>query len=118
LETTGVVKGWWAGRSRNTQTNRVFQPIHEILEEHDTVLTMRYVNTNSNPTNNLSRGKYPPPHLLPPIPIPDEIRGLITNFNNPPQFGERAPAPNLPSSSKAQLTPTERLWRKQANRTE
>ena len=40
-DNNGVVEGWWSGRSRNAQTNRIFRRIHETLDAHDCVLITR-----------------------------------------------------------------------------
>jgi len=115
-DNTGVVEGWWTGRSRNHETNRVFKRIHELLEESDTILTTRYVNTKENPADGPSRGIYPPRHLLlPPIDLPDEIRGLIFDFDAPLQPGEQDSPRSLSSAQKSSLSYNERYRRHQAN---
>ena len=115
-DNTGVIEGWWTGRSRNVETNRCFRRVHELLETHDTVLTTRYVNTHRNPADGPSRGIYPPAHLLlPPIEIPDEIKPFIINFNAPPRPGEGTTARSPPPPPKAAFSAAERQRRQQAN---
>jgi len=62
----GVVEGWWKGHSRNKQTNIVFRCIHAILNTQQCTIHTRYVPSQDNPADELSRGVYPPlAHLLP-----------------------------------------------------
>ena len=115
-DNTGVVEGWWTGRSRNTETNAVFRRIHELLEKHDTILTTRYVNTSHNPADGPSRGAYPPTHLLlPPLNLPDELKPFLIDFDAPLRPNERAipRGPTVPT--KTALPHTERLRRARAN---
>lgn len=78
----GVVEGWWKGRSRNRQTNIVFRRIHAFLGTRQCSIHTRYVPSKDNPADKPSRGKYPPTtHLMPQIPIPPELHGLITDFD-------------------------------------
>ena len=78
----GVVEGWWKGRSRNWETNKVFRRIHDLAETHQCVFITRYVASRENPADNPSRGLYPPTdHLLPEISIPTALRQYIINFN-------------------------------------
>ena len=115
-DNTGVVEGWWAGRSRNVETNRVFKRIHDYLEEHDTVLTTRYVNTSRNPADGPSRGIFPPEHLLlPPISIPEELRTFIVDFNAPLHPRERNATERFPAIPKETRTNTESHRRHRAN---
>jgi hypothetical protein len=80
----GVVEGWWKGRSRNVQTNRVFQRIHERLEDTTSSLHTCYVTSRLNPADGPSRGIFPPFNLLlPTMVIPNELRNLIADFNAP-----------------------------------
>lgn len=114
-DNTGVVEGWWTGRSRNVETNSVFRRIHELLEASDTTLTTRYVNTNHNPADGPSRGAYPPTHLLlPPVSLPDEVKPFLVDFNAPLRFSEKATSRSLPSP-KTTLSSAERCRRLQAN---
>jgi hypothetical protein len=115
-DNNGVIEGWWTGRSRNAETNRVFKRIHDLLESKDTVLTTRYIHTTNNPADAPSRGHYPPKRLLlPPIDIPEEIRPFVTNFDTPLQPRERDPTQCLPQTSKESLSPAERHRRHRAN---
>jgi hypothetical protein len=83
-DNNGVVEGWWSGRSRNAETNRVFKRIHLLLEKRDTVLITRYVNTTQNPADGPSRGIYPPGNLLLPcISLPKDLEPFIIDFNTP-----------------------------------
>lgn len=115
-DNNGVVEGWWTGRSRNSETNKVFKRIHRILDENDSILTTRYVNTVNNPADAPSRGKYPPRHLLlPPIILPPELEPFIIDFDAVPQPRERNALRRLPCEPKASLSHAERLRRVQAN---
>ena len=80
----GVIDGWLKGRSRNKPTNDTFKRIHTALATAHCTAHARYIPSASNPADGISRGIYPPLHLLlPPIPIPDEIRHLIVDFDDP-----------------------------------
>jgi len=115
-DNTGVVEGWWTGRSRNAETNRIFRRIHELLDASDTILTTKYVDTNENPADGPSRGIYPPRELLlPPIDLPDEIKPFVIDFNAPLQPREKASPRRPPPAPKAILPHTERHRRQQAN---
>ena len=111
-DNTGVVEGWRAGRSRNPETNKVFRRIHALLEEHDSVLKTKYVNTSFNPADGPSRGVFPPTHLLlPNIQLPDEIKPFIVDFDAPDHLSEET-APRRPSpATKAAIPPSEHLRR-------
>ncbi|KAL7282059.1 hypothetical protein ACG7TL_003527 [Trametes sanguinea] len=81
----GVVEGWWRGRSRNHPTNEVFKRITAELEEQQSRVLTRYVQSAVNPADGPSRGIYPSSTLLlPPIPIPAELRPFIIDFDAPP----------------------------------
>lgn len=115
-DNNGVVEGWWTGRSRNSQTNRVFRRIHELLEDCDTVLTTRYVNTANNPADGPSRGVYPSRLLLlPPVKLPDEIKDFVVNFDAPLRPNERGNTRSVPPEPKAGTPAAERHRRQQAN---
>lgn len=115
-DNTGVVEGWWTGRSRNAETNRVFRRIHELLETHDTILKTRYVHTKSNPADGPSRGIFPPPNLLlPSIELPDEIKPFIVDFDSPPHPSERSAIERSAPSPKSTISHAERSRRQQAN---
>ncbi|OBZ73565.1 hypothetical protein A0H81_06526 [Grifola frondosa] len=80
----GVVEGWWNGRSRNRQVNAVFRRVHAKLDDCGCVAHSRYVVSASNPADDPSRGIYPPSSLLlPPVPIPEELRAFIIDFDAP-----------------------------------
>lgn len=80
----GVVEGWWKGRSRNQPTNQAFRRIHTTCETSNIVIHTRYVESASNPADGPSRGIYPNRNLLlPPLPIPPQIRHLILDFDAP-----------------------------------
>jgi hypothetical protein len=106
-DNTGVVEGWWNGRSRNHEVNFVFRRIHVILaQSNHTIhsrylfyltqilyiqLASRYVATGANPADAPSRGKYPPHSLLlPPITIPDAVSPYIIDFDAPYTHVEHA----------------------------
>src|ERR1700753_2276330 len=109
-DNTGVVEGWWAGRSRNTETNRIFRRIHELLKEHDSILKTKYVNTKFNPADGPSRGRFPPTQLpLPPIDLPKEVRPFLVNFNAPLHSSEEDPSRRLTPISKSNVSHSERL---------
>lgn len=115
-DNTGVVEGWWSGRSRNAETNKVFRRIHELLETQGTVLTTRYVNTTRNPADDPSRGIYPPEHLLlPPIDLPNEIKPYIIDFDAPPHTSEGHTLRGIPPAPKEIIPTAERHRRNQAN---
>lgn len=76
----GVVEGWWKGRSRNWQTNQVFQRIHDLADTHQCFFVTRYVASRDNPADAPSRGLYPSAdRLLPEIGIPGPLRQYISN---------------------------------------
>lgn len=115
-DNTGVVEGWWSGRSRNSETNRVFQRIHQLLDEHDTVLKTRYVNTLHNPADGPSRGVFPPINLLlPPVHLPAEIQPFLADFDAPPLACERSFVKRLPPSPKGSISHSELSRRQKAN---
>ena len=115
-DNNGVVEGWWSGRSRNAQTNRVFRRIHNLLEDRDTVLTTRYVNTAHNPADGPSRGIYPPRLLLlPPIELPEEIGDFVVDFDTPLRPNERDAPRGIPPEPKTITPAAERHRRQQAN---
>lgn len=115
-DNNGVVEGWWTGRSRNSQTNRVFRRIHRLLEKCNTVLVTRYVNTAQNPADGPSRGIYPPESLLlPSVKLPDEIKDLVVDFNAPLRPNERDAPRGVPPEPKAITPDAERHRRRQAN---
>ena len=74
----GVVEGWWKGRSRNWETNKVFQRIHDLADTHQCLFITRYVASREYPADAPSRGRYPAAdHLLPAISIPVALRKYI-----------------------------------------
>ena len=78
----GVVEGWWKGRSRNWETNKVFRRIHDLADTHQCSFITRYIASRENPADKPSRGLYPPTnYLLPEISIPTALRQYIINFN-------------------------------------
>ena len=115
-DNTGVVEGWWSGRSRNPETNRVFKRIHKVLAAQDSVVVTRYVSSGQNPADDPSRGRHPPSHLLlPPIKLPDEIIHLIVDFDSPPHPRERYHASSLSPIPKEDLSSREHRRRQEAN---
>ena len=117
-DNTGVVEGWWTGRSRNSETNRVFRRIHELLENHNTILKTRYVNTKFNPADGPSRGIFPPAHLLlPPVDLPNDIKPFLVNFDAPPHPSEGSAPRCYPPPQKTLISPIEHYRRQQANAT-
>ena len=99
-DNTGIIKGWWTGRSWNTETNAVLRRIHELLEAHNTILTTRYVNTNHNPADGPSRGIYPASYLLlPPVDLPDEVKPFLIDFDTPLRPSKRTTPPGPSSCS-------------------
>ena len=110
----GVIKGWWIGWSRNAKTNQVFRRIHKLLENHNTILVTRYINTAQNPADGPSRGIYPSRNLLlPPVELPDNIKPFIVDFDAPLQPAERNTSQSV--HAKPILPPTEHHRRHQMN---
>ena len=68
-----VVDGWKFGRSRNEQVNGVFKRIHQLCEDHESFIHLRYVQSGCNPADGPSRGEYPKGPLLALPDFPDEI---------------------------------------------
>jgi hypothetical protein len=94
-DNTGVVEGWWKGRSRNKPTNEVFRRILEIEKERKVTIHSRYVASKQNPADDPSRGIYPPrSYLLPPIPIPNQLQPFLVNFDSLPQPAEQQASKN------------------------
>ena len=115
-DNTSVMEGWWSGRSHNTETNRVFRRIHQLLDKHDTILKTKYVNTKDNPADGPSRGVFSPAHLLlPPVKISDNIRPFLISFNYPPHPSENATPQCVAPSPKTPLSSQERAQQRQAN---
>ena len=78
----GVVEGWWKGCSQNKQTNAVFHRIHTFLRTQQCSVHTRYVPSKDNLADEPSCGIYlPSTYIMPYIPIPPELHGLITDFN-------------------------------------
>ena len=78
----GVVEGWWKGRSRNWETNKVFRRIHDLADTHQCSFITRYVASRENPADGPSRGLYPATaNLLPAVSIPVALRQHIIDFN-------------------------------------
>ena len=115
-DNTGVVEGWWTGRSRNSETNKVFRRIHEVLADCNTVLTTRYVSSGQNPADDPSRGIYPPrKFLLPSIALPIEISPFLVDFDAPCHPRERDTSQGLPPMPKEVLSTREQHRRQEAN---
>jgi hypothetical protein len=90
-DNTGVVEGWWKGRSRNREVNTVFRRIHEFIGHvpRRFAIHTTYVASEQNPADGPSRGIYPPFELLlPPIDIPPAIRDFIIDATLPPTATE------------------------------
>src|SRR5277367_5025005 len=86
----GVVEGWWKGRSRNWETNKVFRRVHDISSTHRCTFITRYVASGENPADGPSRGLYPPlARLLPTLSIPGPLRKLVVDVHHPPLPSER-----------------------------
>lgn len=86
-DNTGVVEGWWKGRSRNKEVNLVFRRVHEYIRLVPKRFEIRtsYVASKHNPADEPSRGIYPPRELLlPPINIPPAIQQFIVDATEPP----------------------------------
>jgi len=92
-DNNGIVEGWWNKRSQNSAVNGVFKRIHSFLSasgRSESIFTA-YVPTSLNPADGPSRGVYPSSTLLlPPIIIPEELRGFITNFDAPSATASQA----------------------------
>jgi len=79
----GVVEGWWTGRSRSRTCNEIFKQIHNATSNHKCTVLTRYVPSKGNPADGPSRGIYPPSRqMLPPVPIPTELRPFIANISS------------------------------------
>ena len=90
-DNTGVVEGWWKGRSRNREVNAIFRRIHEFIDHIPRRFAVHttYVASEQNPADEPSRGIYPPFELLlPPIDIPPAIRNFIIDATLPPTATE------------------------------
>jgi hypothetical protein len=115
-DNTGVVEGWWTGRSRNAETNRVFRRIHEVLETNDSILATRYVESSKNPADGPSRGIFPSKTLLlPPIELPNELKPFLVDFDAPLRTSEKGTARRPHPPPKTPVSPDEHLRRQQAN---
>ena len=80
----GIVDGWKKGQSRNAPTNAAFRRVHTLLASPLRQIFTRYVPSADNPADPLSHSQYPPTSwLLPWIPIPEEIRNLVLDFDDP-----------------------------------
>ena len=89
-DNTGVVEGWWKGRSRNKPTNEIFRRIHEIEKARKITIHSRYVASKLNPADDPSRGIYSSRSLLlPPIPIPSQLQPFLVDFDTQPQLSEQ-----------------------------
>src|ERR1700678_491386 len=78
----GVVEGWWRGRSRNWETNKVFRRVHNLADTHQCLFITRYVASRENPADGPSRGRYPLVDcLLPAVSIPADLRQYIVDFD-------------------------------------
>ncbi|KAF7357135.1 Reverse transcriptase ribonuclease h [Mycena sanguinolenta] len=105
-DNTGVVEGWWKGRSANEEVNTVFRCIHTLSAEANVTFHTRYVPTDSNPADAGSRGEYGPTSLLlPPLPIPTELRTFIDNFDSPIETPRASARSKIPPSSHTILEP-------------
>lgn len=79
----GVVEGWKRGRSRNPRVNEVFKRVTALLRATGITIHTRYVRSARNPADDPSRGIYPPTSLLlPPLIIPDELKGFIVDYDH------------------------------------
>ena len=84
----GVIEAWYKGRSRNRPTNDVFKRILTSLANVHSSAHLRYVPSADNPADPLSRGIYPPAHLLLPFfPLPTELQPLLVDIANPTPSG-------------------------------
>lgn len=101
----GVVEGWWKGCSRSRQTNFVFHRLVSELEERNVRIHTCYVESDANPADEPSQGKFPPHRLLlPPVDIPQPLRQLIVDFDAPLAPAEgRAQAQTLGTSTPIKL---------------
>jgi hypothetical protein len=85
----GVVEGWWKGHSGNRPTNEIFKLIHTACDQAHTLLVTRYVRSGLNPADGPSRGRYPPHSLLlPAVPIPQQWRDFLVDFDAPLSLSE------------------------------
>jgi hypothetical protein len=100
-DNTGVVEGWWSGRSRNSQINSIFRRVHAICAAALCTIHTRYIPSRLNPADKPSRGVYPPlALLLPPVDIPADLEPFICDFDDPITAAEAsAPRSNPPARS-------------------
>jgi hypothetical protein len=83
-DNTGIVEGWWRGRSRNREVNEIFRHIHSLSESAQSLFNTFYVPSGSNPADGPSRGKHPPLDFwLPIAKIPNELKDYIAHFDTP-----------------------------------
>jgi len=83
-DNTGVVEGWWNGRSRNPATNEVFQWIHLLEAELGVRFYTQYIASALNPADDPLRGIYPPQQLLlPPVYNYHSVVHLVLDFDHP-----------------------------------
>jgi hypothetical protein len=83
-DNTGVVEGWWSGRSRNSQVNFVFRRVHALLQQYNITVHTRYIPSKQNPADPPSRGLYANSSLLlPHIAIPTDIVPYVVDFDDP-----------------------------------
>ena len=106
----GVVKGWWSGRSRNSQVNEVFKRIHFLLGTHGCMVYTKYVQSASNPADGPSRGIFPDmSKLLPKIDLPPELEPFILPLDHN-EYGIQRQLDSrrsLPSTSKPKIDQAE-----------
>ncbi|KAF9227765.1 hypothetical protein BS17DRAFT_774277 [Gyrodon lividus] len=76
----------------------MFKRLHAALGAANCSLHVQYVPSADNPADPISRGVYPPLHLLlPPIPIPPSLECIIFDLVKPFTQEHTAAAPNLPN---------------------
>ena len=81
----GVVEGWWRGRSRSWEVNKVFRRVHNVSNTHQCLFITRYVASGDNPADGPSRGLYPPAdRLLPAFSIPEPLWEFVVDFDHDP----------------------------------
>jgi hypothetical protein len=81
-DNSGVVEGWWNGRSPNWEINSIFRRIHALSSSSGITFHTRYVRSRANPADGPSRGDYGSTSLLlPPLSIPVELAKYIVSYD-------------------------------------
>jgi hypothetical protein len=88
-DNTGVVKGWWRGRTGNVPTNKISKRLSQFLHARVYTAHTCYVESAQNPADDPSQGVYGgcTPYsfscLLAPIALPTDVAAYIVDFDAP-----------------------------------